>query len=95
MNKNKNRFLAFIAVCAILVIAAAMTSCTDVTIAHYQALGKPHKIEVLKCDGTVARTYHTSGKVANPEGSDGYMFMNDSTGQLTEVSGNVIVTTLR
>lgn len=72
----------------------AMASCTDTEMAKLTAYGNKHKIELLSCDGKVVRTFNTDGKVENPQGSDGYQFMDNETGKLTEVSGNVIVTTL-
>ena len=75
----------------VLAVFGLFASCTDAEWAQYGALGDPARIQCysgtqLIFDG------HSTGKVKNPEGSDGYQFMDAKTGWLVEVSGNCIIT---
>lgn len=80
---------------AILFISAILlTSCTDAQQSKIAGLGSKYKIELINCDGTVARTWISSGKVLTEQNSDGYYFNDSSTGQLVEVTGTLIITQL-
>lgn len=72
--------------------AVALTSCTDSEMARFGALGDSAKIELVNCDGTVTRSWTSTGKVHSSQHSDGYYFKDAATGSLVEVSGNVIIT---
>ena len=75
---------------AILVIA--LVSCTDATRAKIGGYGENFKIEILSSNtGQVIKTYHSSGKVESEETSDGYYFMDSNTGELTEISGGILI----
>ena len=69
-------------------------SCTDAGRAKFGGYGDDFKIEILSSNtGEVLRTYYSSGKVNSEANSDGYFFMDSSTGELTEISGGVVIIT--
>lgn len=69
-------------------------SCTDAGRAKFGGYGEDFKIEILSSNtGEVIRTYYSSGKVNSEANSDGYFFMDSATGELTEISGGIIVIT--
>lgn len=76
----------------VIAIAIAFTSCTDSTRAKFVALGNSATIELINCDGTITHSWVSTGKVHSSEHSDGYYFKDSATGNLVEVSGNVIIT---
>jgi hypothetical protein len=78
---------------ALLLILLA-TACTDAEMAKLGGYGDEFKVELLNCDGTVARTWISSGKVQSEERSDGYFFNDKQTGKLIEVTGTLIITKL-
>ena len=72
-----------------LVLATAMTSCTDAEKSKLGGYGDKFTVKVLGPDTVI--TYHSTGKVISEDKSDGYYFTNAATGKLVEVSGNVII----
>lgn len=77
-----------------LIVGAFYIFTTDSYRSKMGAYGSKHKIELIGCDGTVIKTWISSGKVASESTSDGYYFNVDGTGQLIEVSGTLIITQL-
>lgn len=75
-----------------LFIALTMIGCTDATKAKFGGLGDEFKIEMLNCDGTVAREWISTGKVQSEANSDGYYFMDKATGKLIEITGRLVIT---
>ena len=69
-----------------------MSSCTDSFQAKIGGYGDEFKIEMINCDGTVAREWISTGKVNSEEGSDGYYFMDKETSKLIEVTGRMVIT---
>ncbi len=69
-------------------------ACTDATKAKLGGFGSRFQIEMLNCDGSVARTWISSGKVSSEKDSDGYYFMEEETNKLIEVTGRLIITKL-
>ena len=69
-------------------------SCTDAQKAKVGGFGSEFQIEMINCDGSVARTWISSGKVSSEQDSDGYYFMEKETGKLIEVTGRLIITKL-
>ena len=67
-------------------------SCSDAQKARREGRGSEFRIEMLNCDGTVARSWISTGKVRSEQKSDGYYFMDKATGLLVEVTGNIIIT---
>ena len=67
-------------------------ACTDAKKAKLGGFGSKFQIEMLNCDGTVARTWISSGKVSSEQNSDGYYFMEEATDKLIEVTGRLIIT---
>ena len=69
-------------------------SCTDAKKAKVAGFGSEFQIEMINCDGSVAKTWISSGKVSSEQDSDGYYFMEKETGKLIEVTGRLIITKL-
>ena len=67
-------------------------ACTDAKKAKFGGFGSKFQIEMLNCDGSVARTWISSGKVSSEQNSDGYYFMEQGTGKLIEVTGRLVIT---
>ena len=67
-------------------------SCSDAQKAKREGRGSEFRIEMLNCDGAVARSWISTGKVRSEQNSDGYYFMDKATGLLVEVTGNIIIT---
>ena len=77
---------------SILFIIVALSSCTDAEFAKIGGLGDEFTIEMINCDGSVARTWVSTGKVLSEETSDGYYFKEKGTSKLIEVTGRVVIT---
>jgi hypothetical protein len=73
-------------------LIGVLFSCTDASMSKIGGYGDKFKVEMLNCDGTVAREWLSSGKVQSEENSDGYYFMDSKTGKLIEVTGRIIIT---
>ena len=67
-------------------------SCSDAKKARIKGRGSEFTIEMLNCDGTVARSWISTGKPRSGQKSEGYYFMDKATGLLVEVTGNIIIT---
>ena len=67
-------------------------SCSDARKAKKFGRGSEFRIEMLNCDGTVARSWISTGKVQSGKSSEGYYFIDKATGLLVEVAGNIIIT---
>lgn len=89
--KNRNVRLSTMAALFIAIVMGS-TSCTDAEKAKWGGLGDEFKVEIINCDGTVARTWISSGKVLSESSSDGYYFMDKETGKLIEVTGRLVIT---
>jgi hypothetical protein len=86
MNMKNTAFL--------IAVAFALTSCTDSNKAKLTGYGSEHKVEVINCDGSITHRWISSGKVQSESNSDGYYFNDKETGNLIEVTGNIIITQL-
>ena len=89
--KNRNVKLSTMAALFIAIVMGS-TSCTDAQIVKLGGLGDKFKVEMINCDGTVARTWISSGKVLSEQNSDGYYFKDEKTGKLIEVTGKLVIT---
>ena len=69
-------------------------SCSDAIKAKIKGSGSEFSIEMINCDGSIAKTWISSGKVSSEQDSDGYYFMEKETGKLIEVTGRLIITKL-
>jgi hypothetical protein len=78
----------------LMVMITISIACTDGFKAKLGGLGDEFKIEMLNCDGTVARTYTSTGKVSSEANSDGYYFMDKTTNTLVEITGRLVITKL-
>lgn len=76
----------------LIISVCALGACTDATRAKIGGYGDEFKIEMINCDGSVVRTWVSSGKVQSEKSSDGYYFNDKKTGNLIEVTGRLIIT---
>ena len=74
------------------IIILFLFSCSDAKKAKIKGSGSEFNIEMIDCDGTVIRSWISTGKVRSEQNSDGYYFMDKATGLLVEVTGNIIIT---
>ena len=80
--------IKFLAVALVIML----TSCTDAEWSKAGGLGSEFKVEMINCDGTVSRSWISSGKVLSEKNSDGYYFMDKETKKLIEVTGRLVIT---
>jgi hypothetical protein len=75
----------------IISLALLFTGCTDADIGKLSAFNGSASV---KCYSGNILIYEgeSTGKVSNPEGSDGYYFVDKKDNLLKEVSGNCIIT---
>lgn len=78
----------------IAVLSFGLTSCTDAQMSKIGGYGDDFKVEIVNCDGTVTKSWISSGKVLSEKESDGYYFQDKESGKLIEVTGNLIITKL-
>lgn len=76
----------------ILILALVSISCTDATMSKMGGYGDEFKVEMVNCDGTVSKSWISSGKVLSEVNSDGYFFKDKTSGALIEVTGRLIIT---
>mgnify|MGYP006866081902 FL=1 len=89
---RKQMMIKGLMVALFLAVVMGSTSCTDASRAKLGGYGDEFKVEMLNCDGTVARTWISSGKVKSEANSDGYYFNDKDTGKLIEVTGRLVIT---
>jgi hypothetical protein len=89
---KKQRLIKGLMAALFLAVVMGSTSCTDAERAKLGGYGDEFKVEMLNCDGTVARTWISSGKVQSEANSDGYYFNDKATGKLIEVTGRLVIT---
>ncbi len=75
----------------IIVCVLFLFSCTDSGRSKLFSHGDEFTISLLDCKGEIARQWTSTGKVKSEANSDGYYFMDKSTGRLIEVTGNLII----
>lgn len=89
-----NRIMPFVMfVIFYILIALAVSSCTDARKARATAYGSPFKVEMINCDGSVSKSWTSTGKPLSESNSDGYFFLDDK-GNYVEVTGRLIFTKL-
>ena len=69
-------------------------TCSDAKKARMKGRKSEYKVEMLNCDGTVTKSWVSTGKVRSERDSDGYYFMDKETGLLIEISGSIIISQL-
>lgn len=85
-----NRSMKLKHIIVILLLTFLISGCTSADRAKLFAYGSHHKI-TLYSGGVAVRVWHSSGIISNEERSDGYYFMDDATGKLVCVSGQVVI----
>ena len=76
----------------VILSVVVISACTDAERAKLGGYGDEFKVEMVNCDGTVTRSWISSGKVQSEQNSDGYYFNDKKTGKLIEVTGRLIIT---
>lgn len=76
----------------VLISSLSLASCTDAKRSKMLGHGSTFKVELINCDGTVAKTWISTGKVSSEASSDGYFFKDSESGNLVEVTGTIIIT---
>jgi hypothetical protein len=74
----------------LLFAVALVPGCTDGDRATLTTFGKPGTVTVWS-GGTAVRTYKSTGKVHTEEKSDGWYFVDATSGELVRVSGTVTI----
>jgi len=74
----------------VLISLMILVGCTSADRAKFGSLGSRHKI-TLYSGGIAVKVWHSTGYINNEEHSDGYYFMDDATGKLIRVSGNIVI----
>lgn len=74
----------------VLLAVLGLSSCTDSTMGKFSSYGKSRSI---KCYSGSVKIYEgrSTGKIKSEEQSDGYYFVDATTKQLMEVSGNCVI----
>ena len=76
-----------------LLVLGFCAGCKDSDMAQWNSMGKRHKIELYSCGNKIGE-WTSTGNVSNENHSDGYYFMDATTGKNIEISGTVIITQL-
>lgn len=77
-------------VITLLALGSGIYGCSDTSIAHLNAIGKPAHIVCYSGDKVFLDTTST-GKVYTVSHSDGWEFKDATTGRLIRVSGNCLI----
>jgi hypothetical protein len=76
---------------ALIFVIAALAGCTDADRAQLGAFGNKFEITLYSASGSVIKQWRSNGKVQTEDHSDGWYFMDATTGKLVRVSGTVVV----
>ena len=76
------------------VFAMFFVSCTDAERSKIGGLGDEFNVQLINCDGTVVRSWISTGKVRSEANSDGYYFKDKESKKLIEVTATLIITKL-
>lgn len=69
-----------------------LTGCfKDSERAQWRALGMRHRVTLYGCDGTVIKTWISTGSVNNESQSDGWYFEDEATHRLVETTGTIVI----
>lgn len=82
-------FVSVMSACLIMALVC-MNGCTDAWLGTLDALGSRHTV-TLYSGGKVVKTWTSTGKVETETDSDGYYFVDESTGKLVRVTGDVVI----
>lgn len=74
----------------IFAILLCLAGCSSAEWAKSTKVWNNHKVTFYS-GGQVVRTWSARGQVLDSEKSDGYYFVDDATGKLIEVSGDVVI----
>tara|TARA_R110000851_G_scaffold197490_3_gene348557 strand:+ start:524 stop:781 length:258 start_codon:yes stop_codon:yes gene_type:complete len=77
-----------------LVLLLTTASCTDAEMSKLGGFSDSFKVELLNCDGAVARRWISSGKVMRDANSGSYYFKDSKSKVLIEVTGTLVITKL-
>lgn len=68
-----------------------LVGCTSASRGKFMSIAQPHKVEMYS-GGELVRTWVSTGLVHNEESSDGFYFVEEGTGALIRVTGDVVIT---
>lgn len=88
-ERNIMKKIILIGIC--LLFAASFSACTDAQRGKIGALGDNAKVECWS-GGQLIYSGVSSGKISSESNSDGYNFVDRTTGKYMEVSGNCVIT---
>lgn len=80
----------YLKVLMFLFVGAICNACTDAKKARIGSYGNEFKIELINCDGSIAKTWLSSGKVDSK--GNGYYFKEKGTDKLIQLTGSLIIT---
>lgn len=75
-----------------ILASVLLFGCTDAELSKKMGYGNSYKIELVNCDGSITKSWISTGKVLSERNSDGYYFEDQATGKLIEVTGHLIIT---
>jgi hypothetical protein len=73
----------------LIALVLSISACTDAQIAQNAGLGKRHKVTLYSC-GQAIKSWTSTGAIQSEQASDGYFFMDEQTGGLIRVTGDVV-----
>jgi hypothetical protein len=73
-----------------VLLVSLLTGCTDAKRAKVFSIGDSAKVDCYS-GGKLIYSGLSSGKVSSVKDSDGYFFVDKSSGDLMEVSGNCVI----
>ena len=80
----------FVSAVLCMLLVCWCIGCSDAEQAKIAGYGNKHHV-TLYSGGEAVQKWTTTGKVSSEGQSDGYYFMDEKTGHLIEVSGNVVI----
>lgn len=89
--KNRNLGLNGIMLLFIIIFMGSI-SCTDAGHSMIDENNDEYKVEMINCDGTVAREWISSSRAKSEPNRDSYHFIDKKTGEFIEVTGRIVIT---
>ena len=74
----------------LLIMLLTLISCTDADMASMKSYGSKFNIKMYN-GGVLVGSWTSTGKVSSMQNSDGWEFMDKTTGKLVRVGGDVII----
>lgn len=87
---SENKIIISVFVIFVIIVSFWKFIFTDAGWSKMTSLGNEHSVQ-LYSGGELVREWVSTGKPFSEENSDGYSFKDKISGNLTEVSGNVVI----